>query len=176
MTKPQTRGVLLRSISVPGRRIEMTSICLCIKQSGPRSALASVQTHVRELVLGESKRRWDLTQDEHTGVGGRSREGRVTRTESGWEGGCLYSEGSSRAAGHQSTDKPDVEHGGRICCWHHFSNSPHPAIPHFLPKSSLARKFTQCCSSLPSCRRLTRWCPRGLPSCCALARGCSLGA
>lgn len=100
----------------------------------------------------------------------------MTRTGSGGEGGCLYSEGSSRAAGHQSTDKPDVECRGWMCRWHRFSHCPDPAIPHLLPKPSLARKFTHCCPSFPSHRHLKPWCPRDLPSCCAPARGCSLGA
>ena len=102
-----------------------------------------------------------------------------------WGDGCIFSEGSLHAAGHQSTDKLDVKCGWQICNWHCFSNrpiQPFLTFPTCPPKSSLARKFAQFCSYLPNHRHFMAWCPRGLLSCRMAGnvwhspRGCLLDA
>lgn len=148
-----------------------------------------MQTNFRELVLCESKRRPNFTQNE--GIGSDlgqmkiPRRNGVTLMYFKWEDGCIYSKGSSHAAGHQSTDKLDVKCGWQICNWHRLSNQPiQPLLvfPTHRPKSSLVRKFAQFCRNLPSHRHFMAWCPRELPSCCMAgnmwcsACGCSLGA
>lgn len=164
-------------------------IYLYIKQSGPNSALTSVQTNFRELVLYASKRRHTFTQNEHIGsdLGQReipSRDG-VMVMYSRWEDGCIYSEGSLHAAGHQGTDKLDVKCGWQVCNWHHLSNCPiQPffTFPTCHPKSSLAREFAQFCSYLPNHRHFVAWGPGRLLSCRVAgnvrhsASGRSLGA
>lgn len=85
-----------------------------------------------------------------------------------WEDGCIYSEGSLHAAGHQGTDKLDVKCGWQVCNWHHFSNcpiQPFLTFPACHPKSSLAREFAQFCSYLPHHRHFVAWGPGRLLSC-----------
>lgn len=148
-----------------------------------------MQTNFRELVLCESKRRPNFTQNEHTGpdLGQMEipwRDG-VTLVYFKWEDGCIHSKGSSHAAGHQSTNKLNVKCEWQICNWHCFFNQPIQPFLVFLihaPKSSLARKFAQFYLYLPGHRHCTAWCPRELISCCMTgnmwhsAHGCSLGA
>lgn len=102
-----------------------------------------------------------------------------------WEDGCIYSEGSLHAAGHQGTDKLDVKCGWQVCNWHHLSNCPiQPffTFPTCHPKSSLAREFAQFCSYLPNHRHFVAWGPGRLLSCRVAgnvrhsASGRSLGA
>lgn len=138
-----------------------------------------MQTNSRELVVCESKRRHNFTQNKHTGsdLGQMEIPGRdgATLTYSRWEDGCIYSEGSLHAAGHQFTDKFYVKWGWQICSWHCFSNHPtQPFItfPTCPPKSSFTTKFAQFCSYLPNHRHFMAWRPRGLLFCC-MAGNCS---
>lgn len=113
-----------------------------------------MQTNSRELLLCESKRRHNLSQNEHIGsdLGQTETPGRagVMLMYSRWEDGCIYSEGSLHAAGHQNTDKLNVKCGWQICSWHCSSTRPiQPFLTH-PPKPSSAKKFAQFCSHLPS--------------------------